>query len=136
MLIDQLHTFTDNLPVKVTGNSSSVAIMPFIGKGEHLNVAVCITEAYPTTATLDIAVQESSDNSTFTALQTVTVPKAKLNKPGVFNFVLPPALRGKFVRLAYTVGGAPATGKLWVGITGDTLEPMEAGLYINGLKKA
>ncbi len=135
MITDQLCVFTDNAAVKANGNSNAIAIMPFIGKGEPVLVSVAVTEAYPAAATLNIAVQESNDNATFASVGAIDVPKAKLTRIGAFSFALPATLRGKYVRLAYTVGGTPATGKLWTGITRDALEPYESGQYIRAGKK-
>ena len=131
MIFDQLNVFTDNAAVKTTGNSTSVAMMPFIGKGEPVFVAVAVTELYPSTATLGIAVQESADNVTFATVGTFDVPKETLSKGGVYHFRLPMSLKKGYVRLAYTVGGAPATGKLFAGVTRDLLQGYEAGQYIN-----
>lgn len=135
MITDQLGVFTDNLAVKTSGNSSSVPLMPFAGKGEPVTVSVAVTEAYPATATLTIAVQESDNNSAFTVVSSLTVPSAKLTKIGAFSLPLPSALRGKYARLAYTVGGSPATGKLWAGITMDEYSGMETGQYVKAGKK-
>ena len=130
MILDHLNVFTDNVAVKASGNSTSVSLMPFTGKGEPVYVAVVVTEPYPTAATLTVAVQESADNSAFTSIGSFDVPKETL-KGGVYHFALPMSLKKRYVRLAYTVGGSPATGKLFAGVTRDMQQSYEAGQYIN-----
>lgn len=130
MIADHLNVFTDNLAVKTSGTSASVSLMPFMGKGEPVYVAVAVTEPYPATATISVAVQESADNSAFTALGSFDVPKETL-KGGVYHFALPKALKKGYVRLAYTVGGSPATGRLFAGVTRDVPQAYEAGQYMS-----
>ncbi len=134
MIIDQLCVFSDNVAVKASGNSASFPVASFLGKASPVIVSVAVTEVYPATATLKIEVQESNDNSTFTAVGGIDAPKAKLTRVGAFSFILPATLRGKFIRLAYTVGGTPATGKLWAGITRDEFSGYEPGQYIKAGK--
>ena len=134
MLIDQLLVFTDNKEVRAAGNSEVVDVMPFLGKGNEVIVSACVTEAYPAAATLKITVQDSTDGSTFTDRGVVTAPADVLKKGGVFSFSLPKDVRGTKVRLAYAVTGSPSKGKLWAGVTRDTLEAMEPGQYVNAGK--
>ena len=80
---------------------------------------------------MSIAVQESLDNgATFATLANHTVPAATLTRTGAyFSFLLPATLRGDQLRLAYTVTGSPAKGRIWAGITEDELSPYETGQY-------
>lgn len=134
MLTDSLNIFTDNKAVRAAGNSEVVSVMPFLGKGNPVTVSVCVTETYPAAATLKITVQDSTDGTTFTDCGVVNAPSEVMKKGGVFSFSLPQTVRGSNVRLAYAVTGTPATGKLWAGVTRDTLEPMEKGQYIDAGK--
>ncbi len=136
MLIDQMLVFTDNKAIRATGNSETVDVMPFIGKGADVTVSVAVTEAYPAEAAVTISVQDSGDGAAFTGRGEVSAPAGILQKGGVFSFSLPRSVAGPKVRLAYAVTGAPATGKLWAGVTRDALEAMEAGQYQNAGKTA
>lgn len=130
MLIDQFNVFTDNIAVRTTATSSTIPVMPFLGKGEPVNVTIVVTEAYAATATLTVGVQEGdSDLGPFTVLGTHAFPG--ITKAGAtLSFSLPKHLKKKFVNLAYTVTGATATGKLFAAVTRDGLQPYEAGQYI------
>ena len=134
MLIDQLLVFSDNAAVRASADSKTVDLMPFIGKGTDVTVSACVTEAYPAAATLKITVQDSTDGAAFTERGVVSAPADILKKGGVFSFSLPRSVRGPKVRLAYAVTGSPSTGKLWAGVTRDTLEIMETGQYANAGK--
>ena len=132
MITDQLNVFTDNVAVRATAVSETVDCMPLLGKGAPIAVSVCVTEPYPAAATLVITVQESRDGTNFTSCGTIAAPAQTLHKGGVFSFALPQTLRGTTMRLSYALTGSPATGKLWAGVTRDTLEAMEPGQYANG----
>lgn len=134
MIIDQTLVFSDNAAVKANGNSATVDVMPFIGKGNEVLVSVAVTEAYPAAATLKITVQNSEDGTTFTDHGVVAAPADVLKKGGVFSFSLPKSVTKPKVRLAYAVTGTPATGKLFAGVTRDSIEVMEAGQYANAGK--
>ena len=131
MLIDQTLVFSDNVPVRANGNSETVDVMPFIGKGNEVLVSACVTEPYPAAATLKITIQNSMDGNTFTDCSVVSAPADVLKKGGVFSFSLPKNVRGPKVRLAYAVTGTPATGKLFAGVSRDATEAMEAGQSAN-----
>ena len=97
-------------------------------------MTVVVTEPYAAAATLTVGVQDSdAEAGTYTTLATYTFPA--VDKPGaVLAFALPQGAKKKFVRLAYTVTGATATGKLFAAVTRDTLQPYEAGQYVNAGK--
>ena len=134
MIIDQLNVFTDNLEVKTSANSPVIPVMPFLGKGEPVNVTVVVTEPYSAAATLTVGVNEA-DNAMgpFTVLATYAFPGP--NKAGAtLTFPLPKTLKKKYVSLAYTVTGTTSTGKLFAAVTRDTLQPYEPGQYIKNGK--
>lgn len=130
MIIDQLCVFSDNVAPTATP-SKAVDLMPFAGKGEPVLVTVAVTKPFAATGTLSIAVQESSDGSTYTAVQTVTAPNDVVRKGGVFHFALPSSLRGTSVRLAYTAANA-GTGALFAGVSRDVAEVAERGQMTRG----
>ncbi len=130
MITDQLCIFSDNVSIRATAVSNAVTVMPYMGKGDGGRVSVAVTEAYPATAAVSIAVQESKDGNTFTTLESHSVPQAKLTRTGsYYSFLLPSTLRAEKLRLSYTVTGSPATGRLWAGIAQDELSPYETGQY-------
>ena len=134
MIIDQLNVFTDNIAVKNSATSPALPVMPFLGKGEPVNVTVVVTEPYAAAATLTVGVQEAdTELGPYTVLATYTFPG--INKAGAtLTFPLPKSLKKKLVALVYTVTGTTTTGKLFAAVTRDTLQPYEAGQYIKNGK--
>lgn len=82
-----------------SGNSSSIR-MTYMKK--PFRVVVVVPSVAGTGATLDIAVQHSDDNITFTNLRSFPQITAK----GVYE--LPVATEKPYTRLAFTVGGTGA----------------------------
>ena len=134
MIIDQLNVFTDNIDVKSSANSPVVPVMPFLGKGEPVNVTVVVTEPYSAAATLTVGVTEADTTmGPFTTLATYAFPG--INKAGAtLTFPLPKNLKKKYVSLTYTITGTTSTGKLFAAVTRDALQPYEAGQYIKNGK--
>lgn len=134
MIIDQLNVFTDNIAIKTTAASPALTVMPFLGKGEPVNVSVIVTEPYAAAATLTVSVQEADNElGPYTVLATYAFPG--INKAGAtLTFPLPKNLKKKLVALAYTVTGTTTTGKLFAAVTRDTLQPYEPGQYIKNGK--
>lgn len=133
MITDNLCIFTDGETLTANGTSNVINVMPFTGKGEPVPFTITVS-GYPATATIKATVQESADGTTFADVGVVAVPPETVKHGGVATFLLPTTLRKEYVRLSYTIGGAPASGKLWAGITRDAPGPYEKGQYIDSGK--
>ncbi|WP_333662727.1 Bbp16 family capsid cement protein [Acinetobacter sp.] len=91
-------TSTDTLDLQKA--STSVNRLPVLIRGKNL---------LPTTATITVQLQESSDNSSWTTVDTSRAyTGAELNS-GVIGEVILPVKPKRYVRLNYTVASGPFT---------------------------
>lgn len=115
-ILDASLELSDAQAVTVTAASTNVidltAVAPNIGRGGRLYLQVKVNEAATASgsATLDLAVQDSADNSSYAAIHSVPqFAKAVLTAGAILlTFELPPKLR-RYVRVYYTVGTGPLT---------------------------
>ena len=126
MLIDQLGIFFDNAAAEASAVSPGVNVSPYAGRNEAVNITVILTGGGA--AGLEIMVQESDDNATFAHVSTFTLEKPDA-AGAALAFALPGPVRKKFVRLSYTLTGAPAGLKLFAGLTRDHFAPYSQGQY-------
>ena len=57
MIIDNYNVFSDSVAV-AAGNSNPVCLMPFIGRGEPVNVTVCVTSDINNLTSLTVKLQQ------------------------------------------------------------------------------
>ncbi|MFC0683045.1 Bbp16 family capsid cement protein [Novosphingobium clariflavum] len=114
---------TNVIDLGATGTpfGSSVALTRDIGIGEEcVDISVSVTQAFNNLTSLQVTVQTSPDNATWTdVLSGRAVPLASL-VAGYQFFVpaeFPEGTRARYVRLNYTVvGTAPTTGAITAGV--------------------
>jgi hypothetical protein len=91
-----------------------------IGRGSEIDLAVSVTQAFAGLTNLQVSVQASPDNATWTTISSgATVPVASL--VAGYQFKVPGSIEeganARYLRLYYTVGGSNATaGKLTAAI--------------------
>ena len=122
MIIDNLNVFSDNVAV-AAGNSNVVNVMPFLGRGEPVNVAVCVTSNINNLTSLTVKLQQAdSAAGTFADVGAgLTLTLAELKAGNTFRFELPDNAVKPALRLNYTIAGtAPTAGRLFAAITRDT----------------
>ena len=116
--------------MRANGHSTAVKLMPFTGHDDPIHVTVVATEAYPQSSGLTVTVQVSEDGESYASV--AVHPFSGLGGADArLCFTLPGLGKASWVRLAYTVTGNPASGKLWAGITREHIAPYEPGLYID-----
>ena len=133
MIIDNFNVFSDNVAV-AAGNSNVVNVMPFIGRGEPVHVAVCVTGNVNNLTSLTVKLQQAdSAAGTFTDVGAgLTLTLAELKAGNGFRFELPDNVIKPALRLNYTIAGTvPTTGKLFAAITRDTRLGWAAGQRID-----
>lgn len=133
MIVDANNIFSDGQAITATAPSTNVldlgapgtpygapaAVEQDIGKSNHIPIALNVTQAFNNLTSLAVALQVSSDNSTFVEVATRTYLAAELAAVGQLNFPaqVPVGTNLRYVRLNYTVTGtAPTTGKIFAGI--------------------
>ena len=132
MLIDNLTVFSDNVSV-AAGNSNVVEVMPFFGKGNPVNVTVCVTKDVNNLTALNVKLQQAdSAAGAFTDTGAgLNLTLKDLQAGRTFRFVLPDNAIQPFLRLNYTVTGtAPSAGKLFAALTLDSQLPYEPGQMV------
>ena len=121
MIIDNFNVFSDNVAV-AAGNSSVVNVMPFLGRGEPVNVTVSTSKNVNNLTSLTVKLQQAdSAGGTFTDVGSgITLTLAELQSGNTFRFELPDNAIKPALRLNYTIAGtAPTAGKLFAAITRD-----------------
>jgi len=130
MIIDQFNVFFDNAPAEASADSPGVNIPPYAGRNEPVNITVLLNGANAAPVNMNITLQESDDNINFTSVSAFTL--AKPDEPGaMLAFTLPGPARKKFVRLSYTLTGAPAGLMVFAAITRDHFAPCSEGQFID-----
>ena len=132
MIIDNYNVFSDSVVV-AAGNSNPVCLMPFIGRGEPVNVTVCVTSDINNLTSLTVKLQQcDTSGGTYADVGAgLTLTLAEL-KAGCFRFELPGNVVKSYLRLNYTVAGAaPTQGKIFAAITRDVQLPYAKGQFID-----
>jgi hypothetical protein len=85
---------------------------------EKIGLDVRVTQAFNNLTSLDVALQISDDNATFTTVATRNYLLAALTVgPLDFPAALIKGTKGRYIRLNYTVNGtAPTTGKIFAAV--------------------
>ena len=133
MIIDNFNVFSDSVTV-AAGNSNVVNVMPFLGRGEAVNVTICVTSNINNLTSLTVKLQQAdTPTGTFTDVGGgITLTLAELQAGNTFRFELPDNVVKPSLRLNYTVAGtAPTTGKLFAAITRDVQLNYAAGQKID-----
>lgn len=131
MIIDQFGLFFDSTALKASAQGKTISVMPYLGRGNPVNVTVLLQGAE--TGTMNLVLEESSDGATFTEAAQFTMTKDTAAS-AAFGFALPQSLRGGHVRLSYTFAGTTSGMKIFAGVTRDHFAPYDKGLYIDGGK--
>ncbi len=132
MITDKFCIFFDNTAAAASGTGAKVNVMPYVGRGEPVNVAVLVKGANAAAVDLALTLKESDDGSTFTDVATFTLKKPD-KLPALTTFALPlPTVGKKFVRLDYALTGTPAGLTVFAGVTRDHFAPYSKGQYIDG----
>ena len=80
MIIDNFNVFSDSVTV-AAGNSNVVNVMPFLGRGEAVNVTICVTSNINNLTSLTVKLQQAdTPGGTFTDVGagiTLTLADAK-----------------------------------------------------------
>ena len=104
--------------LKLAGASGSGTFNNLEAVGNDLYVDMIVTQTFTAagSATLDIEIQDSADDSSFASilpnLKSTAIPKATLVLGFKMSWELPPTTR-KFIKAVYTVATGPMTaGKL------------------------
>ena len=128
MIIDQFCVFFDNVAAAASANSPGINVAPYAGRGEPVNITAILSGVG--TGSMDIKLQESDDNSTFTDVSSFVLTKP--DAAGASRtFALPGPVKKKFVRLSYTLTGTPAGLKVFAAVTRDHFAPYDKGQYID-----
>jgi len=133
-MYDKNNTFGTGQAVTATAASTDVIDTDVagrrIGDGEPLFVIVSVTEAATSagSTTVDFALQDSADNSTFadTAVKVSAVPKATLVVGyEVMKTAIPFGLR-RYLRMNYTVNTANLTAGKFTAFVADDVQANNA----------
>lgn len=136
MITDNFCIFFDNAVAAASGTGAPVHVMPYVGRGEPVNITAVVTGANAAAVTLTLTLKESDDGTTFTDVATFKMAKPD-KLPTAAAFALPYNTVGqKYVRLDYTLTGAPAGLTIWAGVTRDHFAPYVKGQYVDGRKVA
>lgn len=135
MLLDNTQILFEGV-VTGTGKVVELSGMKIPGKMNPIPMCLKITKAITglTADTLDIKLQQSDDGTTFEDVpnSTISIAKADVGKVGRIKSVkyLPREVTKSFIKAVVTATGATA-GELFMALTREDEEPMEAGLYID-----
>jgi hypothetical protein len=129
MIIDNSVVLSDSQAITATADSTNVidlgapgtpygapaAVEQDIGKGNRIDLAVQVTQAFNNLTSLNIALQTSPDGVTWTAGPSETYLLAQLGVGQLpFPDQFPVGTNARYVKLTYTVTGtAPTTGKIF-----------------------
>lgn len=135
MIIDNTQVLFEG---DVTGTGKVVELkgIKIPGKMNPIPMTLRITKAITglTADTLDIKLQQSDDGTTFEDVpnSTISIAKADVGNVGRIKSVkyLPREVTKQYIKAVVTATGATA-GELFMALTREDDEPMEAGLYID-----
>lgn len=103
-----------------TPYGASAALLRDLGRGQEVDLAVTVTQAFAGLTSLQVSVQVSPDNATWTTVSSgAVVPLASL--VAGYQFKVPGSIEEgvnvRYLRLYYTVGGSNATaGKITAAV--------------------
>ena len=103
-----------------TPYGASAALLRDLGRGPEVDLAVTVTQAFAGLTSLQVSVQVSPDNATWTTVSSgAVVPLASL--VAGYQFKVPGSIEEgvnvRYLRLYYTVGGSNATaGKITAAV--------------------
>lgn len=122
MIFDEKLLFSKDQALTTTAASTDVLDMENrtkVGRGKPLRVVVVVTEDFDGGTNLDIALQDSADDSSFANVATTGATlTASLTAGKTFEFKLPSEIR-RYLRLNYTITGTHTAGKVYAGIVQD-----------------
>lgn len=129
MIIDNSVVLSDSQAITATADSTNVidlgapgtpygapaAVEQDIGKGNRIDFAVNVTQAFNNLTSLNISLQTSPDNSSYTEIANHTYLLAQLGVGQLpFPAQIPIGVNARYMKLVYTVvGTAPTTGKIF-----------------------
>lgn len=117
---DAASTNVIDLGATGTPYGASSALVRDIGRGECVDLSVTVTATFNNLTSLQVQVQTSPDNSTWTTIESgAVVPLASLVAGYQFKVPseFPEGTNARYVRLYYDVTGtAPTTGKVTAGV--------------------
>lgn len=135
MIFDDTNLFSDDQNVTSTGASTNVidlgstgtpvggaaALTRDIGKGKPIPIVIQLTkDASGTSPTLDVKVQESTDNSTWTDVASAAQISGGTAGDKASIHYVPRGVDSRYVRLHYTVGGTSPDYTITAGfVMGD-----------------
>jgi hypothetical protein len=112
---------TNTIDLQGTGSPfGGSAIVKDVGRSTRVPLAILVTETFNNLTSLQVQVQTSPDNTTWTTIESgMTVPLASLTSGYPFKVIdeLPEGTNVRYVRLFYDITGtAPSTGKITAGV--------------------
>lgn len=129
MIIDNSLVLSNNQAITATADStntldlgapgtpfgSPVALSPDIAKGNRIDLAVNVTQAFNNLTSLNVALMVSPDNSTWTKVASEDYALAALGLGQLpFPAQFPIGTNARYVKLTYTVTGTnPTTGQIF-----------------------
>jgi hypothetical protein len=132
MILDNNNMFSDQQAITATADSTNVLDLgapgtPYgapapveqdVGKANYIPLMVNVTQAFNNLTSLNVAIQTSPDNSTWTVGPSETYTLTQLGLSQLpFPAQLPIGVNARYMKLTYTVTGtAPTTGKISAGI--------------------
>lgn len=115
MILDANLIFSDEQAVTASAASENVLDFQEAGDavGQELTIRAVVTTAFAGLTSLQIKVQTSADNSSFTdVLLTPAIPAANLTKGAEILCVRVPRGLKRYARLSYVVAGTGTAGKV------------------------
>lgn len=112
---------TNTIDLLATGSPfGGSPIVKDVGRSVNVPLAILVTEAFNNLTSIQVQVQTSPDNTTWTTIETgMVVPLASLTSGYSFKVIdeLPEGTNVRYVRLFYDITGtAPSTGKITAGV--------------------
>jgi hypothetical protein len=133
MITDKFGLFFDNAAAAASMTSAVINIKKFAGRQDPVNITIMVNGPETSGADVEIELQQSPDNATFTTLTTVTISNPALNQ--VVSIALPRATTEPYLRMtgvATAADGGAITGiTVWAGVTEEDYEPYAKGMYID-----
>ncbi len=143
MIIDTSLVFSDQQLVTVSAASTNTIDLgttgtPYgtttplvrdIGRGERLDVSVSVSQAFAGLTSLQVSVQTSPDNATWTSVET-GAPIAAASLVAGYMFRVPNMVEyasARYVRLYYTVVGTATQGAISAAVVASRQTNMASG---------
>lgn len=130
MIIDQLGVLFDDDAAASSMTSKVIPMMPYMGRNE-VYISLLARGANQSAVTFTVAIEEGeTEDGSFTSIGTVILVKPDSNSV-LQGILLPKSVSKPFIRLAVTVTGTTTGVTLFAGVTRDSFEPYDVGLYID-----